>query len=182
MGRDDRIPLTPVAQYQRQQRRQQSHCSALWALLDQVKDPEIPVISLWDLGILTDVQQQGKDVIVTITPTYSGCPAMDAVREDIITVLQANGFSSITITTQLSPSWTTDWISTLGREQLREFGIAPPAAGQRPCCPHCSSVQVTLVSHFGSTACKALYQCRDCGEPFDSVSYTHLTLPTKRIV
>ena len=163
----------------RQQHRAQSPHQELWNLLDAVKDPEVPVLSLWDLGVLCDVQQdaEGK-VSVTITPTYSGCPAMDTMRADIATTLAKAGFSDCAIKVQLSPAWTTDWLSPNGRKQLQQYGIAPPrqdscafAAALTPEsgieCPHCHSDNTSLISEFGSTACKALFQCRDCHEPFD---------------
>jgi ring-1,2-phenylacetyl-CoA epoxidase subunit PaaD len=150
----------------------------LWALLDQVTDPEIPVLSLWDLGILQNVERQDDAVIVTITTTYSGCPAMDVIGDEIRQVLKQAGFANITVKQRYSPAWTTDWISAEGRHKLREYGIAPPAEasgsksallGDKPVvpCPLCASTRTERVSEFGSTACKALYQCRDCHEPFD---------------
>jgi len=172
------ISLVSHEQYQREKVRRSSQCRDLWSLLDEVKDPEIPVLSLWDLGILRDVQRQGETVIVTITPTYSGCPAMDAIREDIETALRASGIRDCSIKTQLSPAWTTDWMTDQGRRQLRGYGIAPPddmvnengdslSPESQVLCPHCGSINTKLVSEFGSTACKALFQCDDCREPFD---------------
>jgi ring-1,2-phenylacetyl-CoA epoxidase subunit PaaD len=140
-----------------------------------VSDPEIPVISIDDLGILRSFET-GEDgtVVVTITPTYSGCPAMDAIRSDIRSALAAHGFDRIEVKTVLRPAWSTDWISERGREQLRRFGIAPPRPRRdgallqlAVACPRCSSTRTRLVSRFGSTACKAHRVCSDCGEPFD---------------
>ena len=139
-----------------------------------VPDPEIPVVTIADLGILqrVDVRDDGG-VVVTITPTYSGCPAMDAIRSEIVARLEDAGVTDIDVRTVLSPPWTTDWISAEGRRKLREFGIAPPAAAAgkllqlSACCPRCRSFDVREVSRFGSTACKALYACNACQEPFD---------------
>ncbi|NIB40906.1 phenylacetate-CoA oxygenase subunit PaaJ [Pseudomaricurvus alkylphenolicus] len=173
----ERIPTLSEEQYQHQLLRINSECEDLWSLLDNVKDPEIPVLSLWDMGILRDVQRQGEKVVVTITPTYSGCPAMDVMREDIELALQAEGIDQFQVVTKLAPAWTTDWMTEKGREQLRGYGIAPPddapdsANRETPAdgvlCPHCKSDHTRRVSEFGSTACKALFQCDDCGEPFD---------------
>lgn len=158
------IDLVPHERYERKRLRADSDCPELWNLLDQVKDPEIPVLSLWDLGILQNVEQCGDQVRVTITPTYSGCPAMDVIREDIEKLLRDHGVDDVSIKTQLSPAWTTDWMTEEGRAQLQGYGIAPPGDVS---CPHCGSKNTNRVSEFGSTACKALYQCGDCGEPFD---------------
>ena len=174
------------------------------SILDTIPDPEIPVISIRELGILRSVRlcEKGEaaDVEVIITPTYSGCPAIGQMEDDIRTALASNGFT-VTLTMQLSPAWTTEWISPLAREKLRAYGIAPPHAtsdepsdrhqkvihfasnriannsiskgtlgpfnGDSVECPQCGSVNTTETSHFGSTACKALYRCLDCREPFD---------------
>jgi len=141
------------------------------AILENVKDPEIPVLSIAELGILQDVEMQGETIIVTITPTYSGCPAMTVVEEDIQLALATAGFSNVTVKTRLSPAWTTDWMSPFAREKLQAYGIAPPCktadAGKAPSCPNCGSTEVREISAFGSTACKALFQCQQCAEPFD---------------
>lgn len=145
-------------------------------LLDGVPDPEIPVITIADLGILRDVGVDAGRVTVTITPTYSGCPAMQAIREDIVARLGEAGYADVEVRTVLSPAWTTDWITPRGRQALADFGIAPPGpASAGPVllalsvrCPQCGSPDTRELSHFGSTACKALYQCRSCREPFDS--------------
>ena len=145
----------------------------LYDLLSSVCDPEIPVLTLQDLGVLRDISVDEGAVTVTITPTYAGCPAMDAMRSDIETTLAEAGYQQVTVQQNLSPAWTTDWMSKNGREKLRAYGIAPPAAtacGQQAGaieCPQCGSGDVKLISEFGSTACKALYQCQDCREPFD---------------
>lgn len=147
--------------------------------LDAVKDPEVPVLSVTDLGIVRSVQWEDDRVVVTITPTYSGCPAMDVIAMEIRMLLLEKDLPNHEIRRQLSPAWTTDWISQKGREELKAFGIAPPHHTQSVCtpeafqeeeavqCPRCNSYHTTLVSRFGSTACKALYKCEDCREPFD---------------
>ena len=160
----------------------------LWQWLEQVADPEIPVISVVDLGIVRGWQwlDDGR-LEVMITPTYSGCPAMQAIADDVRSALMQHGLHEVTITTRLSPAWTTDWMSESGKQKLREFGIAPPAqrASEQAAeniidisamlsrdttaiaCPQCGSSHTRLISQFGSTACKALYRCADCLEPFD---------------
>ena len=141
-----------------------------------VLDPEVPVLTIADLGVLRNVALADDGAVeVTITPTYSGCPAMDAIRHDVEAALRAAGFGDVGIRTVLAPAWTTDWISDRGRKALAEFGIAPP--GRRGSgsvaltlsvrCPRCGSPDTREVSRFGSTACKALWRCRACGEPFD---------------
>jgi ring-1,2-phenylacetyl-CoA epoxidase subunit PaaD len=140
----------------------------VWHWLEEVMDPEIPVLSICDLGIVRAVRWDDAGLVVTITPTYSGCPAMTVIADEIRSVLQKRGIPKFRIETQLSPAWTTDWLSEKGRKRLREYGIAPPAAGaQRISCPHCGSDTTRLVSQFGSTPCKAIYVCETCREPFD---------------
>lgn len=139
--------------------------------LSTVTDPEIPVLTVEDLGIIRDVTVDGDSVTVTITPTYSGCPAMDVIRSDIVAALETAGFCDIAVQTVFAPAWTTDWMSESGKRKLAEFGIAPPhptgLAERLPVlCPRCRHKSRT-VSEFGSTACKALMVCTDCGEPFD---------------
>lgn len=165
-----RIALLPVEELERRQRRERSPCPQLWELLDTVADPEIPVISLWELGVLQDLERDGDTVVVTITPTYSGCPAMDVIREDIARVLDTAGYCQHRIHTRLAPAWSSQWLDQGARDKLRAFGIAPPGtAASAPAtgCPHCGSARVQMISDFGSTACKALYRCLDCREPFD---------------
>ena len=134
-------------------------------LLNQVKDPEIPALSIADLGILRSIRVEGTEVEVTITPTYSGCPAMDTIRADIARVLADHGYQS-RIRTSYSPPWTTDMITPAGRARLAEAGIAPPGPRAEVLCPRCQSNSPLTVSEFGSTACKALLVCSRCGEPF----------------
>lgn len=144
-----------------------------WAAAAAVLDPEVPVLTIDDLGILREVTVTDTGVEVVMTPTYSGCPAMETIREDVVRALAAAGFGAVRVRLELSPAWTTDWISDAGRSALREYGIAPPT-GTGPVrlslavkCPLCGSLKTREVSHFGSTACKALYVCEDCAEPFD---------------
>lgn len=147
------------------------------ALLEEVKDPEIPVISIRDLGVLRGIELIGNSVEVTITPTYSGCPAMDMMWAGVEDALRKAGIRDFKVKQVLSPAWTTDWISAEGRRKLLEYGIAPPPhsadiralKGKSPAvaCPQCGSTDTELLSRFGSTACKALYQCKACKEPFD---------------
>lgn len=151
----------------------------IWKLLEDVTDPEVPVLSVVDLGIIRDVKTNNEEIEVIITPTYSGCPAMDVISLKIRIALLQRGYNTIKITTVLSPPWTTDWMSKHGKEKLKAFGIAPPTAKQQVCntelfhpgeviqCPQCNSYNTRSISQFGSTACKALYICEDCKEPFD---------------
>jgi ring-1,2-phenylacetyl-CoA epoxidase subunit PaaD len=140
----------------------------IWAWLEAVSDPEIPIISVVDLGVVRDVECNEDGVHVVITPTYSGCPATFVITRDIETELRKHTLIKINISTQLSPAWTTDWLSSKGREKLERYGIAPPQASGGPKhCPQCRSGNVELVSQFGSTPCKALWRCKSCLEPFD---------------
>lgn len=145
----------------------------IWHLLETVCDPEVPVLSILDLGIVRDIKLNGEAIEVIITPTYSGCPAMDAIGIDIRLKLIEHGYKKIKITPVLSPAWTTDWMSEQGKKKLQQYGIAPPRnrsddiANRSIECPQCHSSNTKLLSQFGSTACKALYQCNDCKEPFD---------------
>ncbi|NNM00991.1 MAG: phenylacetate-CoA oxygenase subunit PaaJ [Gammaproteobacteria bacterium] len=147
-------------------------------MLNSVTDPEIPVLTIADLGILRDIEQDGDTIIVTVTPTYVGCPAVDTIADDIRAALNGAGYDAVEVRTRLAPTWTTDWLSEEGRRKLTEYGIAPPESASRDkralmgesriiACPRCKSTQTSLVSEFGSTACKALYRCEDCLEPFD---------------
>ena len=144
----------------------------IWQILEQVIDPEVPVLTITDLGIVRDViinnSPSGDGGIeVIITPTYTGCPAMDMIAMNIKLALIENGYRNIKITSVLSPAWTTDWMSEEGKRKLKEYGIAPPNKKNIIHCPQCCSSNIKLISEFGSTACKALYQCNDCKEPFD---------------
>ncbi|MCL4120450.1 UNVERIFIED_CONTAM: hypothetical protein GTU68_012961 [Idotea baltica] len=140
----------------------------VWSWLDQVPDPEIPVISVVDLGIVRDVQWNGDALEIAVTPTYSGCPATSVISMDIETALHDHGIEQVHIQPRISPPWTTDWLSEKGRAKLVEYGIAPPqAAGGPSACPRCDSTDVERISQFGSTPCKAQWRCRDCLEPFD---------------
>ena len=140
----------------------------VWDWLSQVPDPEIPVISLTDLVIIRDVQWQGEVLEVTVTPTYSGCPATSIINLDIERALRDHGIENLSLKRQLSPPWTTDWLTKEGRAKLEKYGIAPPQpAGGPQHCPHCKSKNVERVSQFGSTPCKAQWRCTDCLEPFD---------------
>jgi ring-1,2-phenylacetyl-CoA epoxidase subunit PaaD len=150
----------------------------IWQLLEEVKDPEVPVLSVTDLGIIRSISVTGNHIDVVITPTYSGCPAMDVISMDIRLKLIEKGFRDISVKQQLSPAWTTDWMSEEGKQKLKAFGIAPPNPKQQFCstemfrqeavaCPRCNSYHTELISQFGSTACKAMYRCLDCKEAFD---------------
>ncbi|WP_411033599.1 1,2-phenylacetyl-CoA epoxidase subunit PaaD [Shinella sp. BYT-45] len=158
----------------------------VWHWLSEVPDPEIPVISLTDLGIIRDVAWQDDTLVVTVTPTYSGCPATTVINLDIEAALAGRGLSKVRLERRLSPAWTTDWISAEGREKLKAYGIAPPIDGTAAdgvlmkridrlsgrsnltiACPRCGSTNTEKISQFGSTPCKASYRCTDCLEPFD---------------
>ncbi|MEP5154208.1 1,2-phenylacetyl-CoA epoxidase subunit PaaD [Planktotalea sp.] len=140
----------------------------IWDWLDQVPDPEIPVISVVDLGIVRGVEWQDDTLEIAVTPTYSGCPATSVISLDIQTALQKHGIEKTRIRQQLSPPWTTDWLSDKGRARLEDYGIAPPrAAGGPERCPRCQSNNLNRISQFGSTPCKAQWRCLDCLEPFD---------------
>lgn len=158
-----------------------------WEVAATVVDPELPMLTLADLGVLREVEEDGGAVVVAITPTYSGCPAMATMRDDLVRRLQEEGYDDVQVRVALDPPWTTDWITPEGRRALAEHGISPPAVstgstdrrGPVPIrlsptrravsCPRCASGDVALVSEFGSTACKAMYRCRACLEPFDHV-------------
>jgi ring-1,2-phenylacetyl-CoA epoxidase subunit PaaD len=153
------------------------------AVAETVTDPELPMLTLADLGVLRDVQETPDGVVVTITPTYTGCPAMDAMRDDLSSALHRAGYSDVDVRMVLSPPWTTDWISSEGKLKLAEAGIAPPGAAprggpipltlvppvKRVACPQCGSPDTELLSEFSATACKSLRRCRSCDEPFEHV-------------
>ncbi len=150
-----------------------------WKVLSNITDPEIPVLSIVDLGIVRRVEMKAEGLEVDLTPTYSGCPAIDVIKTTVHMELSAAGFDKIRLTQVLSPAWTTDWMTEEGRKKLKAYGIAPPEPQQSVCspglfnnevaiqCPQCNSYHTRLLSEFGSTACKSLYQCQDCLEPFD---------------
>lgn len=154
----------------------------VWAILEEVMDPEVPVLSIVDLGIVRKIDaasNTSREISITITPTYSGCPAMDVIAMNIRVALLQHRYKDIKINTVLSPAWTTEWMTEAGKQKLKAYGIAPPNPQQSVChpeafaadeaiqCPRCNSHSTRLISQFGSTACKALYQCNDCREPFD---------------
>ena len=152
--------------------------NAIFEILGQLTDPEIPVLTLTDLGVLRDVALlDNGQVEVQITPTYTGCPAMDTIAVNIREILRENGYQDVVVRTVLSPAWTTDWLSEEGKQKLKAYGIAPPVGSadknallgraSSVQCPQCDSLNTSLISQFGSTACKALYRCEDCLEPFD---------------
>jgi ring-1,2-phenylacetyl-CoA epoxidase subunit PaaD len=154
-----------------------------WAVLDGVLDPEVPVVSVVDLGIVRDVVvEDGGELVVVVTPTYSGCPATEVIEESIVAALDGAGLGPTRIRMQRAPAWTSDWISTEGRAKLRGYGIAPPGpadlaqgaplrfvprAVAKLSCPRCASTNTERLAAFGATACKALWRCRACGEPFE---------------
>jgi ring-1,2-phenylacetyl-CoA epoxidase subunit PaaD len=156
-----------------------------FAVAETVTDPELPMVTLADLGVLREVTTEGDRVVVSITPTYTGCPAMDAMRDDLVHALTTAGYREVEVRTVLHPAWSTDWISENGRRKLAEAGIAPPGTAQqqtngpiqlslgppvhRVRCPHCGSPDTDEISRFSATACKALRRCRACAEPFEHV-------------
>lgn len=146
-------------------KRIESDAAGIWQVLEGVADPEIPVLSVVDLGIVREV----RDDRVTITPTYTGCPATQVIERDIRAALDAAGYRHVAVETMLSPPWTTDWIGEAGKAKLHAYGIAPPLPrGERTVrCPQCGSADTEEISRFGSTPCKALWRCRSCAEPFD---------------
>ncbi len=151
----------------------------IWSLLETVPDPEVPVLSVTDLGIIREVKVVNDAAELTITPTYSGCPAMDVISMNIRMALLQKGYKNIKIKTVLSPAWTTNWMTEQGKQKLKAYGIAPPYGSgnnneihlfpesENVQCPLCNSYNTTMISEFGSTACKSLYRCNNCDEPFD---------------
>lgn len=146
----------------------QASVEQVWEWLGEIPDPEIPVITLVDLGIIRGAEWQDDTLVVTVTPTYSGCPATSIINLDIETALRGHGIEKLELKRQLSPAWTTDWMSEEGRRKLEDYGIAPPQpAGGPQRCPQCKSSNLEKLSQFGSTPCKAQWRCRDCLEPFE---------------
>ena len=161
----------------------ESRLERAWALLDRVLDPEVPVVSVRDLGIVRDVIESKDGLTVVVTPTYSGCPATEVIEASIVAALEGAGLGPVRVEMRRAPAWTTDWMSEKGRRQLREYGIAPPGPVAAPAtaplrfvprpppkalaCPRCESLHTERLSAFGSTACKALWRCIACGEPFE---------------
>lgn len=157
-----------------------ARASAAWSVLHDVPDPEVPAVSIIDLGIVRAVRMSGDALEVVLTPTYSGCPATEVIEQSVVDALTAAGLGPVTVRQQRAPAWTTEWISAEGRRKLREYGIAPPidAAGtpdgvtvhviaRNVQCPRCASARTERLSAFGATACKSLYRCLDCREPFE---------------
>jgi ring-1,2-phenylacetyl-CoA epoxidase subunit PaaD len=151
---------------------------SIFSLLSEIPDPEIPVISIVELGVIRDVIISGKDIEVIITPTYSGCPAMKQMEDDVRKKMQEQGFENIKISTVYNPAWTTDWLCEEAKLKLQKYGIAPPEESttdksfltgkpKNVTCPRCKSKNTVMISQFGSTACKALYKCNECLEVFD---------------
>ena len=149
-------------------------------VLGTVPDPEVPVISVVELGIVRDVQLDGDALTVVVTPTYSGCPAMHEIERDIVSALESRGFTNVRVRVTYAPAWTTDWIGAEAREKLRAYGIAPPGPAPQSdivplmrrrvvACPYCGSTRTTLRSEFGSTACKAIHMCDACRQPFEEL-------------
>ncbi len=151
----------------------------IYDLIKDIPDPEIPVLTIVDLGVIRQVEQRDDEFVITITPTYTGCPAMNQFEDDILKTLKDNGIENVRIATSYEPAWTTDWMSDEAKQKLQDYGIAPPQEKtsdknyvvgkekKRVICPQCKSENTKMISQFGSTACKALYQCDDCKEPFD---------------
>jgi ring-1,2-phenylacetyl-CoA epoxidase subunit PaaD len=161
----------------------QSRIERAWQVLGEVLDPEVPALSVCDLGIVRGVAESGAALNVILTPTYSGCPATEAIERAVVEAIEAAGLGPVQVTLQRAPAWTSDWIGAEGRRKLREYGIAPPGAtgpaeGSKPIrivgrradaveCPHCGARRTERLSAFGSTACKAIYRCLECREPFE---------------
>ncbi len=160
------IPLLPVEELERRRRREYSETPQLWQILDAVMDPEIPVISLYELGVLQNISIVDEIVHLVMTPTYIGCPAMNIMEEDARAALLAEGYDRVVLETQLAPAWTTAWLTPVARQKMAAYGVAAPEDDIAR-CPQCASTNVAVISEFGSTACKALYRCEDCREPFD---------------
>lgn len=161
------IPTVSPQFAQRRKHRADNPHQKIWDILDNVFDPELPGVTIWDLGILQNVLPIGEGWQVDITPTYSGCPAVDTIAEDIVTEMASAGYQNVEVKVVLSPAWSSDMISPTGKQCLSDINIAPPTDNDLPACPVCNSTQTTIISQFGSTACKSLYRCQSCSEPFD---------------
>ena len=161
------IPTLHPIFAERVRARKNSRCGDIWQVLDSVYDPELPGLTLWDLGVLQDVKHTNDIVYVVITPTYSGCPAVDAMSEDAKKALNSAGYQHVEVEVVLTPAWSTDMISPAGRQQLKALHIAPPSKNETVNCPVCYSKKTQVLSEFGSTACKAMYRCDQCMEVFD---------------
>lgn len=147
--------------------------NAIWKILENVSDPEVPVLTIIDLGIVRNIKVRENEIFISITSTYTGCPAMDMIATQIKFELNANGFEKVIVNQDNTVAWTTDWMTEVGKQKLQEYGIAPPEKKFRETpsegvvCPHCKKTETILISEFGSTACKALFKCSNCLEPFD---------------
>lgn len=167
-----KIPTSSPEYAQRRAHRNNSGYAKIWDVLDSVCDPELPGLTIWDLGILQDIKMDEVDSLdsqieVIVTPTYSGCPAVDTIINDITKALKQSGYSNINVKVALSPAWTTEMMSPAGKAHLKSIQIAPPDKDDIVECPVCDSKDIKLISQFGSTACKSLHQCKDCSEVFD---------------
>ncbi len=164
------IPSISPQFAERLKRRKTSGIEHIWALLDEVCDPELPTVTLWDLGVLQNIQphpHNNNQFEITMTPTYSGCPAVETMQTDLLNKMNQAGYKNTLIKIELSPAWNTEMISPEGKCQLQKLNIAPPHPDEVVCCPNCGSPKTRVISQFGSTACKALYQCSQCTEAFD---------------
>ena len=158
--------LSPEFAKRRAYRNDSPH-KKIWDILDNVFDPELPGLTIWDLGILQDIRLDEDEYTIAVTPTYSGCPAVDQINSDIKTELAKFDFNKIKVEVTLSPAWSTEMMSPQGKAHLKSINIAPPDENDKVICPICDSDNTQVISQFGSTACKSLYQCKDCSEAFD---------------
>ncbi len=161
------IPTLSPEFAKRRAYRNNSPFQNIWNILDKVFDPELPGLTIWDLGILQDIQLADELYTIVVTPTYSGCPAVDMINTDIKMELAKAGIDNVTVKVTLAPAWTTEMMSPAGKAHLKSINIAPPDENDKVICPNCDSENTKLISQFGSTACKSLYQCSDCSEVFD---------------
>lgn len=161
------IPTLSPEFAKRRAHRNESEHQVIWNILDKVFDPELPGLTIWDLGILQDIQLDSDVYTIVVTPTYSGCPAVDTINSDIKTELAKAGFNYVVVKITLAPAWSTEMMSPAGKAHLKSINIAPPDKNDKIVCPNCESENIKLISQFGSTACKSLHQCLDCSEAFD---------------